>query len=1453
MAEEFMEPFNLLWNSEQFSSERKMDMINTSNLMLKKRVKAFPYFSNYIQCMKLMVETQRADVEYKDWVLSLNALIKRPNANQFNQYVEMTLNLLKDKTIYKSPSTEWKITTSDFKFEFGEEPIVRVGVNDLFCYANKDSSTIFGTKGVYYPIDDKWIGSGGKITWERAGLSPDSVYAEIDNYVLQMTTYKFEIDTVRFYNKKFFPDPLIGSLEEKILAAVKSPDKATYPRFSSFSKKLIIDNLFENINFVGGFSMNGPKLFGTGTSLDPAIVTILRENNDKELERFIILKSENFIITNEKFSSSHTAARIYLDQDSIYHPGVLVKYMDENKELSLLREKKGISKAPFFDTYHQMDLYCEAIYWKTDEPKMDFSMFRGISNTSEALFESMNFYDETRYEKLRGMDAKHPLEALKDYSDLIGSKVVDIESFAAHMRAATEEIEGIMVKLACQGFLIYDFEKKQVKLEDRLVHFINSRKGKTDYDIIQVVSTVTRDNNASMNLLNFDMTMKGVMEIHLSDSHNVVIYPYGQEIYMKKNRDFDFMGEINAGLYEFHGKDFNFLYDDFKINLNGLDSTTYKVRDKEPNPETGEYELHRIKTMIEGINGELLLDKPNNKSGLKPFKEYPKLISDRESYVFYDKLSIWGGVYDRSNFYFMLDPFTLDSLDNLNTDQTKLGGSFVSAGIFPDFEDSLCAQKDYSLGFIRPAPVDGFQTYGGKGTYYNTIKLSEEGLHGDGKLEYLTSTSLSNDFVFFPDSMRAPQVYDFVILEQEKDPEYPPVNAKNVDELWLPYEEVMSVTKVETPINFFKYDEGKLHGSAFLSPLGVNGTGTIDFPTAQIDAMWFRFKHHNIDSDTCDFRMKASDLEDIGLSTFDYEGHVDLQERIGEFTANSDMSRVEFPVNQYICYMDQFTWHMDKAEIDLSISDKKKDLTGEDKEMQLEDGSTVKLSGSRFVSMHPDQDSLEFYSPSAKYYTKKNLIQCYDVAYILVADAAIMPDSGKVTILKRAEMTPFVNAKILANTATKYHNFYNVSARIFSKKKYVGSGNCDYVDENKTKQMIYFDNITVDTTYQTFAMGEIDEAKDFTLSPQYKYYGKVKLTANNRNYFFDGNGKIDHECTTLPRFWFKFVAEINPDEIYIPIVEDLDDREGNKFFAGVFHFTDSSRVYSAFLAPKDYHSDEVYINSFGYLYYDKGSGDFQIGSMERFKENKNTGNYVVMNKFCDVLGEGKINMSENIDEDVQITSYGNILNKTKKNSARVDVVMAVDFFFNDKNLKMMADILKVDDEAKSVNLGRDVVSKAFVQILGMEEADKIVNEIALSGTYKRLPDNFVHTFFLTDIKFNWNQVSKSWISDGDIGISNIGKDKINKSFKGFVEIEKRRSGDIFNIYIVDKNGTWYFFYYQRGIMSVLSSDREWNKVITEMKPDDRTVKGKKGKKYSFQLTQEKRKKDFLKSMGVEEE
>jgi hypothetical protein len=120
-----------------------------------------------------------------------------------------------------------------------------------------------------------------------------------------------------------------------------------------------------------------------------------------------------------------------------------------------------------------------------------------------------------------------------------------------------------LFKVAQYGLIDYNTETDEINVKDKLFKYVAANKKKSDYDIITFHSTIPGAPNASLNLLNnsFDLKIRGVKTILLSDTQQVFVFPAKQEIILKKGRDFRFSGVVAAGKFEFHGKEFAYSYD----------------------------------------------------------------------------------------------------------------------------------------------------------------------------------------------------------------------------------------------------------------------------------------------------------------------------------------------------------------------------------------------------------------------------------------------------------------------------------------------------------------------------------------------------------------------------------------------------------------------------------------------------------------------------------------------------------------------------------------------------------------------------------------------------------------------------------------------------------------------------------------------------------------------------
>jgi hypothetical protein len=1437
VCEEMMAQVTNAWNSGLFTKEDKQNIIYVCNQMLKRRLKPYPDFYHYLSSNLSMVLMDHTAESYQAWLTSVDNLVNdKRSTKPIRTYLEMSHTLLEENILYKSRATSWRSTTSDFKFGYDTVPYVRFDSLSLVCRAYEDSSVIYNTIGVFYPIENRWMGKKGKVDWKRAGYDDETVYALLDQYEIYLGFSRYSADSVKFFHKDYWDKPLFGSLEEKVLANVEE-EKASYPRFTTYIAQVDIKSVFKDMDYRGGIEIRGRKLIGIGVDNQNASLTIKRDG-----KVFIRIMSDNYIIYPDRIVSGFASATLYHREDSIFHPGLKINYIDNNRELSLVRAGDGNVKSPYYDSFHNLDIYSEAIYWKMDEPLMSFETVKGASGIGRATFESSSYFSEPRYLRLQGIDPVNPLINIKRYADKYNVSEVTVNGLSQELMLPPDQIIAMLVNLSNKGFVIYEREQKKARIKDKLYDYIDAVNKKIDYDVIQFNSETYGYRNAELELDSFNMKLYGVPLVFLSDSQQVLIYPSQGQLILKEDMNFNFAGRVHAGTFDFHARNVNFDYDQFKLDMPVIDSMSFTVPSFEKDA-MGFRTQKKVRNVISDLGGNLYIDDPNNKSGLKSFPQYPIFSSTKDAYVYYDDPSIFGGVYDREKFYFYVYPFTIDSLDNFKTELLEFPGYLASAGIFPDIEDTLRVQRDYSLGFETTTPEYGFETYGGKGTYYKDIRLSNEGLRGKGTLKYITSTSWSDDYRFFPDSMNT-LADKFIVEETFEPPEFPAVDVVNVWQHWVPYEDYMTLKYTEVPFNMFN-GQSELLGQLVLTPEQLRGAGLMSFEDAEMTSRLYTFKQSDIFADSADFNLKSAEYSQSAFATKNYKSHIDFNQRMGTFTSNGGASYVEFPVNLYICLIDEFDWYMDSYEIAIGSVEKEVEMARYD-QLSIRELIDIPLQGSEFISIHPEQDSLRFISTTATYNLRDYTLYAEDVKYIRVADAAIFPADRRITILPEAKMKTISDAHILINTVTRYHEIYDAVVDVKAARDYIGIGNYDYVDENRTRQQVFLREIKVDPTYQTIGSGMVSDTMGFKLSSDFYFTGKVNLLANNEHLTFDGGFKIRETCNRDIMEWIGFNSEVNPKEIFLNIDEDLRTIKQEKIESSILFSNSNNLFYSGFLNAKKTPSDPEIFSAHGFIRYDKGNDEFDIASLEKLKGQTLEGNQLSMSRRqCILTGQGNINLGADLGR-VKAETYGTVNYYMIPDSAGFEVVMLTDFPFDATALEMMSGEI-AEKNLKGVNNTRSIYKKALIDILGEEDAEKVLGDQSLLGRIGKYPKELEKAIVFSDLKLKWNYPTRSYISYGQLGIGSIGEVQVNKYVKGYVEIARKRTGDVLNIYLeFDDGRNWYFFNYRNNLLQTISSNAEYNTYIREMKDDKRTVKkDKDGPEYSFIISNLRKKTDFL--------
>ncbi len=1438
----FIKDFLKQWEEGQFGDEHKKMIYAMLNEMVKKKIRPFPDFFNYIKALTIFINSKQPTTLFEPWSGILMKLIAEKNSRKFTGFLEATISLFSDNLVFKSPTTRWKITRVDYRFLFDTVPLIDFQRADLVCYANDDSLNIYQTKGVYYPLTNLWKGQDGKVNWKRAGEEPEKIFATLSPYTIQMRFSKFTADSVTFTHKKYFPGALLGRYVDKVMADV-TEEKASYPRFYSYDKRISISPLFNNIEYLGGFAIEGSRIIGSGGNKADAFLYFKKDGKD-----FVVARSKMFIIRPDRINSAMASATIYYEDDSIFHQGMQLKYMDNTKELSFVKEERESTFSPWFDSYHKIEIYCEALYWTVGGPLISFQMMKGPKKESKAVFESSSYYSDNRFERLRGIDDVNPLNLIKSF--IIKKKSVDfkLEELSDYMKIPANQVEAQMLNLANRGFLVFNSDEKTVHVNKKLTDYVNAQAGKADYDVIYFNSFVNDAANGVLSLDSFDLKIQGVRMIVLSDSQLVNVYPKNYEVVLKKDLNFSFSGKVEAGLFDFHARDCSFEYKQFKLNLPFIDSMLFYVKSHVFDPQKGTYPLVKVKTAITNLSGDLLIDGASNKSGLKMLPQYPIFNNKNNAYVNWSKKSIQNGVYEPDKFFYQVNPFTIKSLDVLATDSLKFNGALTTAGIFPEIVEPLRVRPDNSLGLEKKSDSGGFPVYGGKGTFIARIDLSERGLRGSGMLKYLNSTSYSPDFVFLPDSMKT-LATTLAMSEVVGAAEFPEVHGDSVNEFWLPYRDTLMISSTKKELAMYN-NQSTFSGKLSLTPQLLSGIGTVRIKDAEMDSKGFKFKRRTYDALIANFRIKSYDLADLTISTKNYQTHFDFDARKGEFKSNVGISKVEFPINKYVCSMDRFDWLIDSEEILLSNEQTKKQIPDSLSLLKYIDQA---YTGSEFISVHPSQDSLKFFAATAIYNLRTNIINARDVKIIKVADAAIYPDSGKVVILKDAAIQTLYHAIIIANTTTRFHQFYNAGVSISSRKRYSGFGDYDYRQRTGELEKIHFDRISVDSSHQTVAQGNISDSAGFLLSPEFAFKGQVALHATEKKLRFTGGFHAISDCLPPTFEWVKFSSYIDPENVQIPIVFPLKSTAFDPVNLGLMFFNVESKISPSFFRRKISISDTTIVSAEGLLEYNLTAAEFRIAKPEKLKNTLLNGDYLSLNTVnCRMRGEGKLNLSLK-SGGLKIETYGFLDYFMIPDSVRLRCAMALNFPFSERGLQRFSAQLEAVN-MPGIKVMETPYAMAIENMLEKQDFERLKGEQALLGRYKKFPDALERSIFLADVTMKWDTATRSYVSYGNIGIASVGKTQINRNATGIIEFSKKRTGDEFTIYIELSPDDWYFFNVRNNQLMALSSDITFNDMIvedaqsgSEKKRINNLVKG-----FNVTKAMEKKKRDFLRKFQDKE-
>ncbi|WP_375435336.1 hypothetical protein [uncultured Hymenobacter sp.] len=1299
-------------------------------------------------------------------------------------------------------------------------PVLVLKDADLTIAANGDSVAIRKTSGAVVPLTNQFVGYGGQYAWQVNG---NPATADLTSYNFDITHSEFTAEPVSLTYPAVLETPIKGALSYKSVKKKPGTTDTGYPRFISLTNDARVKNIGDNIRYYGGFSLAGNRALSA--SLDGSLSRIFVDLDGKPKFR---ASSRAYVLGDSLITAERASVTIFEDKvDSLTHPGVKLKFSKKRQVLQLARENGLYKSTPFFDSYHQMEITSELLTWPISTPIIDFSILTA-KNQVTASFESKEFYTNTRYQQIKAINKLHPLQMIVGYS-LENNNVrrFTVQEVATFRKLQPANVRSAVAGLARDGYVDWNPQTQQITLRPKALHYVNSSRGKKDYDHIAIKSLSPAGKNATLNLATNDLLVRGVERFNFSDdSITVFVKPDSSVIRIQKNRSILFNGTVVASAFVFKGKEFKFDYDGFFIDLAKIDSIIVKGKNSKGSVMKARKETDfTLTNKKKESSGKLYINHPNNKSGRKKLGAYPSFDASTGAYVYFDKPEVLGGAYD-TTVYFDIPPFKLDSLNNKNRSAVGFKGTFVSGGILPELKTKLTLQEDGSLGFNYDLPKEGVPVYGGKARLFNKVKMSNQGIQGIGDIKYLTSTLQSDQFVFYRDSVVTVGKSGVIQPGPLNGVEFAKVNLPLGYQMkWAVKSDSMYLTSQPNgqPMKMYG-DQYGFKGTATLTPGGLYGDGRMDGPQSFVRSPKIVFKPTSYSGNKSTLSIKSAEVNKPALTANNVAFAFDVK------GANAVFSREEGD---------------NKSSIDLPYSDYKTTLSGgkwdfKKKNVQLKVAPGADSTRSYFYSTKPEQNGLKFRAATGEYDLARYRLVAGGVPHIASADAWIEPDSSKVYILANAQMRGFKNANIVMDTLAKFHQLYKGEVQVLSRNAFTGNALHSYKNAAADSFAIKFANFQIDSTGTglvagkaakggksllkkrstdaplppaTLAVANIQATEKFHLAPRIAYRGGINMNSKKRGFTFDGQARLEFSKKPSSAEWFAVQDSIDPKGVRIKLLEPKTE-DGLPMLTGLFMSDETSKVYPLFVAGKPTATDMNLFTTSGYLTFDQKKGLFTIANHDLSDPNIYEGSVLTFNDSTATMNfRGKFNFI-NSNKDYGITASGVGTAKPDSSKYALDAFMAFDINLPEKAVEAMGTDMATNTKGapEALNGSQEELYK-LGEFIGSKSVQSYAERRGKYEPLQKISPKFLHTVVLNKVDLRWNDKLNAWYSVGKIGLVSVGKRDINALIDGHIEIRKEAGADLVELYLEAEPQTWYYLKYSGSALLAKAQHGSFDEII----------------------------------------
>jgi len=1284
-----------------------------------------------------------------------------------------------------------------------EGPVIELTNSFLAMATPFDSIKIKSLNGSYLLKDRSLVATQGSMDWPGQQRN-------FRGATVQLTDFHINRDRAEFWtpNAKLQFNELVGATAVEGVFEFKSVPrrkraKSRFPIFTSNNADVTVKLKDDKTTYIGGVQLRGNRLYGKSISREKGKLSILDGRGNT-----VVLESKEFVLGDTLMSMGRGSATIYHGDDSIYHQSVKAKFNVDTRELKVLRIT---DTKPYRSTYFDVSLNVDLVTWDMEKDSIAVEIMDG-KDLLPATFESDEFFDNIRYKKMAKFLDFHPLNAAVYYAQKYDLTEFYVGELALEYKINENYAKSAGKILSQYGFADYDGNTGLLKLYPKAFHYYNSSSKKEDFDNLMVPSKIKNGSNAYIQLDSGRLNVRGVNRFYLTADYKVYAEPADSTVTILKGRDLEFDGMIHAGDFQYKGRQHYFKYDSFLFRLPNIDSIRITISYTDTTSRNGAPEKRSLDNELTNTSGVLYLNDPENKSGKIPRPQYPYFNSDTDAIVYFDGESVLNGAYDKS-VKFIIPPFEVDSLEDESGESLSFEGTFNSGGIFPTFSETLSVQEDQSLGFTHQVPEGGYNLYGTEAKTYDEISLSNKGLRGYGKIDFLLTTIYSEDFIYYPDSVTSDGTSGVITPGTYGGASYPEAILGVFDMYWLPIKDSMYLRTVSEPFEFYN-STAQLTGHANITTNGVYGGGTMLTRGSKSVSDDLTFKEFEYAARHASFEVLSNDPDKPAMAGEDIRLDFDLTSNTARVRPErSGVAAISFPYAQMKTSITEAVWDL------------------EDSVVTMTKPPNVPIEDSYFFSTRVDLDSLAFNGEKAIYDINSQELNVQGIPYIIVADAKIIPEGNETTILPNSVLQEFNNAEIIMDTLNGYHYLDRANIQIISRNKFEGNAYYQQIIESDTFD-IRFDSFELQEvavgeanrkgSYQTRLMtvsgGEVMERQNFIISKGFLYKGSVIMYSSKPALELDGFVQLDFKDPAYEE-WVQFKRTDEEKEVQL-VIDNAVFETGQKVSAGMLNESIRDNIYFSFVENKKNSDDTDIFTASGVLTFNDSLKNYVIETPSKTNGSSFGGStYIYDEKSQNVIFEGPISFISDDNSQLKIKSSILGVGNRETGEASGDCMMSIDL----QDIPNSAMVAMAEDLSDIIQR----IGPATANKIGFELLNKLANTstetIAKDYEEKSLRDytplvdinrELEKPLFISGVKMKWDRKQKAWHNTTKVGLSHIYRDDINAKLDGFLEIKKDETGaDVFNIFVQAAPGIWYYIAYSTNQLIMYSSNLDFNDAV----------------------------------------